>query len=100
MYRYSVHNFSDQTNNGGEGILNSPAKVEVYDYTGIIATYNPSTFTSGSGNTWRVFEIYVSGGSMSFSTINNYVYASTSSDIDAFKNNTDKTQVTFKMSDF
>jgi hypothetical protein len=44
----------------GYEIAQSPAKVEIYDHTGQIKSYTAPAF-SGNGNTWRVFEINVSG---------------------------------------
>lgn len=79
MYRYSIFNYSDQGSDGGNGIYTSPTHVEVYDHTGLIRSYTAPFFTSGTGNTWRVFELNVSGGMYSITDINQYVYASGSS---------------------
>jgi hypothetical protein len=73
-YRYSVHNYSDQTSTGGVGIYNSPARVEVYDASGLVETFDAPVF-NGSANTWRVFEILVSGTSTTIHPINEYVTA-------------------------
>ncbi len=51
MYRYSVHNFSNQYSNGGQGIYDSPAKVEVYNSTGLIYSYLAPVFPANGGNT-------------------------------------------------
>ncbi|RLD24239.1 MAG: hypothetical protein DRI54_06345, partial [Bacteroidetes bacterium] len=64
MYRYSIHNYSEQSITGGEEIYQSPAIVEVYDYTSLIKSYTAPPFT-GNGNTWRVFELNFSGTSYS-----------------------------------
>jgi hypothetical protein len=83
IYRFSVHNYSDQSETGGSGIAQSPAKVEIYDATGLINTFNAPVFT-GSGNTWRVCEINASGSAVSVVPVNTYVSASSSSDASAF----------------
>ncbi len=72
MYRYSVLNYSNSTSTGGQGIADSPAKVSIYDYTGVIKTIDAPAF-SGNGNTWRVFEINVSGTTAQIVTINSYI---------------------------
>jgi hypothetical protein len=64
MYRYSIHNYSDQSASGGQGIAASPTRVQVYDNTGQIKSYTAPA--AGSGNTWRVFEMTVSGGTRTF----------------------------------
>lgn len=56
MYRYSVHNYSDQSENGALGIEQSPAQVKVYDDSGLIRTYRPPAVAATTGDTWRVFE--------------------------------------------
>lgn len=74
VYRYSVHNFSDQSANGFRGIVNSPARVQVYDNTGLIRDFSPPTPpANASGNTWRVFEINSSGATRTITPINAYV---------------------------
>lgn len=65
MYRFSVHNFSDQSATGAQGIAASPTRVQVYDETGQVRSYTAPAATSG--NTWRVFEMTVSGSSRTFS---------------------------------
>ncbi|HON18563.1 MAG TPA: carboxypeptidase regulatory-like domain-containing protein [Salinivirgaceae bacterium] len=96
-YRYSVHNYSDQTMDGGLGIYQSPTLVEVYNHTGLIYSFTAPAFSLGSGNTWRVFEFQVANGTITqFTPINTYVYASSSGDTDIFKS-VDKKDV--KMSD-
>jgi hypothetical protein len=64
MYRYSVFNFSDQSDNGAVGIAQSPTRVRVFDANGPIRTFVAPGATDG--NTWRVFEMTVNGSSVSF----------------------------------
>jgi len=87
IYTYSVHNYSDQSANGGAGINMSPALVDLIGADGLITEYKAPPFTDQSGNTWRVFEIGVSGGSIEFSSINTYLFAEDDSDMEAFKIN-------------
>ena len=86
MYRYSVHNYSDQSSAGCDGIYNSPARVEIYGSTGLINYFTAPSSVGASGNTWRVFELNVTGSSYQVVPINEYVYASYSSDTGTFKN--------------
>jgi hypothetical protein len=88
VYRYSVYNFSTQSTSGGQGIASSPAVVEVYSYDGLLKTYTAPAFT-GSGNTWRVFEMTVSGTSANIVSKNVYVQASSSTDVATFKGASD-----------
>jgi 5-hydroxyisourate hydrolase-like protein (transthyretin family) len=60
-YRYSVFNYIDQTDEGGLGISNSPASVNIYDQNGLVQSFYPPVFTPGGGNAWAVFEIISSG---------------------------------------
>lgn len=99
MYRYSIHNYSNQTVNGGLQIEQSPTLVEIYDMDGLVADFTAPSFT-GNGNTWRVFEINVSGTTTSINPINTYVQASGSSDFDTFKQANDKSKVKFDMIHF
>lgn len=64
-YRYSVHNYTNQSDDGAVGIAESPARVTVYDQSGQIASYAPPEADAGDGDTWRVFELSVSGGGVS-----------------------------------
>ncbi len=99
MYRFSVHNFSDRYQATARGaIVTSPARVELYDHTGLVATFNPPTFT-GNGDTWRVFELTVSGTSVSYTTINTYTLASDVHDGNDFKSNK-KEDIQFEIADF
>lgn len=75
MYRYSIFNYSDQGYEGGNGIYTSPTRVEVYDYSGLVKSYTAPVFTAGTGNTWRVFELNISGSTYSITDINTYLYA-------------------------
>ena len=94
MYRYSIHNYSEQSTAGGAEISSSPTHVEVYDYNSMIKSYTAPPFT-GSGNTWRVFEINVSGTTLSFTDINTYVQASSSGDGEIFNIIDDKKDLEF-----
>jgi hypothetical protein len=61
MYRYSVHNYSDQSTAGAQGIATSPTRVQVYGPQGLLRTYVAPA--AASGNTWRVFDLTVQGTS-------------------------------------
>ncbi|MBU1012675.1 MAG: carboxypeptidase regulatory-like domain-containing protein [Bacteroidetes bacterium] len=99
MYRFSVHNYTNKyTANAGAEIKSSPAKVELYDSSGLKNTFNPPAFT-GNGDTWRVFEIVVSGTNKTINTINTYVLSTSYSDITIFKSGTEKVGQ-FKINDF
>lgn len=90
MYRFSVHNYSNKyETTAGNAIKTSPAKVELYDSNGLVQTFNPPTFT-GSGDTWRVFEITYSGNSYSVSAKNVYVMATSTGDMTIFKSTNEK----------
>jgi uncharacterized protein YfaP (DUF2135 family) len=89
VYRYSVHNYSDQSTLGGSEIAQSSTKVEIYDYNGLVESYTAPAFT-GYGNTWRVFEINVTSTDANVYSINSYVQASSTSDTETFKNIEDK----------
>lgn len=95
-YRYSVHNYSNQGTNGSNGIASSPAKVEVYDQSGLLKRYSAPPATTG--NTWRVFEIIVNGTSKTINDINTYVTASSSGDTGTFGNV--KNKIKFSKYDF
>ena len=60
----------------------------------MIKSYTAPPFT-GSGNTWRVFEINVSGTTLSFTDINTYVQASSSGDGEIFNIIDDKKDLEF-----
>ncbi len=100
QYRYSIHNYTDQSNMGGAGIQNSPAIVELYNSTGLLQRLTAPSFSSGSGNTWRVFEINVaSPGNSQVNVINQYIQASSSGDVGAFRIG-NKPPLTFGPKDF
>lgn len=61
IYRYSVHNYSNQSESGAAEIAASPTRVQLYGDTGLVRSYTAPA--GGQGNTWRVFELSVSGGS-------------------------------------
>jgi hypothetical protein len=87
VYRYSVFNYSDQDPTGSVGIAQSPTTVRVYNSNGLLRTFIAPGATPG--NTWRVFEMTVSGSSVTFnpsSTQNGLGYfdAISSSDTDVF----------------
>lgn len=96
MYRYSVHNYSNQTATGATGIATSPAIVEVYDANGMLNRFVAPT--AGSGNTWRVFEMNVSGTTASITGINSYVTVSSASDNTNFREDGKNTR--FNSKDF
>lgn len=84
IYRYSVHNYTNQTSTGAQGIASSPAVVEIYGYSGLLNRFVSPAYT-GSGNTWRVFEMTVSGTTATVNQINTYVTASSDEDMTVFK---------------
>lgn len=51
VYQFSVHNFSAESALAGCG-----AKVKVYAGSSVVATFNVPT--TGTGNVWRVFQLY------------------------------------------
>jgi hypothetical protein len=85
-YRYSVFNFSNQSDDGAVGIAESPARVTVYDSNGQQASYTAPSADAGDGNTWRVLEI--AGGSTAFDDNGGdtfgYYDADDSGDVDTF----------------
>ena len=82
-YRYSVHNYSNWSQNGSAGIASSPAMVQVYGSSGLITSFSPPDITPG--NTWRVFEIEVAGSNIEIVPIDVYVTASNSRDVNTFR---------------
>ncbi len=86
-YNYSVHNYTDQSVNGGSGIYGSPAHVEIVGSEGLIEEFMAPPFTNSAGNTWRVFEINVAGTDINFNPISTYLFAEDDSDLEAFKIN-------------
>lgn len=85
-YRYSVYNYSDQSDDGAVGIEESPASVKVFDSDGQQASYSPPPASPGDGNTWRVLEI--DGGSLTLDDNSGdtfgYFSAESSSDVTIF----------------
>jgi hypothetical protein len=104
-YRYSVYNYSNKTSTGGSGIASSPAKVEIYDHSGLLKSY-VSPICNVSANTWRVFDIIFSGTNANIVTQNTYITASSSTNLVNFvkpANNqlkTDKKPLLFNIADF
>ena len=106
MYRYSVHNYSDQSATGARGIagLNADgapnpdgraARVElvVTNQQGVVTTSRvytaPAAGSDADADTWRVFEIDASGDQITIRDGGGsglgYVQASGSSDIGTFR---------------
>jgi hypothetical protein len=85
IYRYSVHNYTDQSENGGTGIAESPARVEIYGNNDLIQTFMAPTFNNSTGNTWRVFELECSGGLIEIVPVNTYLFAEDDADLSVFK---------------
>jgi len=99
VYRYSVHNYNDQSIMGGLGIEKSPTKVEIYSHDGLVNTFIAPAFT-GKGNTWRVFEMTASGRNISIEPINTYLQASTDNDMDTFlSENNNKLTIPYLMTE-
>lgn len=88
LYRYSVHNYSNQSENGAVGIDESPAEVRFYNEDGLVDLYSPPDAEEGDGNTWRVFEFTVDNGTVTLDDANGatlgYEQASSSGDMDTF----------------
>ncbi len=83
VYRFSVHNYSDQDATGSTGIAQSPTTVRVYNSNGLLRTFIAPGATPG--NTWRVFEMTISGSNATFnpsSSQNGLGYFTASSDTD------------------
>lgn len=89
MYRFSVHNYSTQSTAGAQGIAASPTRVQLFGPTGLLKTYTaPTATTATTGNTWRVFEVTVTGSTFTISDANGaglgYVTAASSGDGSTF----------------
>ncbi|MEM8557375.1 MAG: hypothetical protein AAGG50_06070, partial [Bacteroidota bacterium] len=93
VYRYSVHNYTDQSSNGALGIAGAlddgqAARVEVYAGDALVRSYRAPAASAGDGNTWRVFEMTVDGDNVTFSGDQpgglDYVDASGASDLSTF----------------
>lgn len=100
IYRFSVHNYTDSDHEGGQGIYNSPAKVEIFDSNGLIATFSPKPFEAGLGNTWRVFEFSINNNEVNITTLDDYVYVENEDDDNSFKSDIAKELTTFNVSNF
>lgn len=100
LYRFSVYNYSDQDLEGGLGIMNSPAKVEVYDAGGLVSSFVAPAFASGSGNTWRVFDLEVSGGVYNLIPVNTYAYYTGSGFVEKRAISGMKPALSFRPTDF
>ena len=99
MYRYSVHNYSNQNLGGGIEIQESPARVEIFDFEGLVSTFIAPEYT-GEGNTWRVFEITASGNTIEINPINTYLQAQHDEDMDVFLNeNGEKPVINYLMNE-
>jgi hypothetical protein len=85
-YRYSIHNYSNQSESGAAEIAASPTRVQVYGDAGLVRSYTAPA--GGQGNTWRVFELVSSGGTATLSDNGGaslgYFTASGSSDTGVF----------------
>ena len=58
VYYYYVHNYEPRDASvSGTEIADSPAVVEVYDVTGLIASFTPSLPVTPTNNLWHVFRI-------------------------------------------
>ncbi|MGM0705769.1 MAG: hypothetical protein ACQETP_07615 [Bacteroidota bacterium] len=88
LYRYSVHNFSNQSEDGAVGIDESPAEVRFYNEDGLVDVYSPPEAEEGDGNTWRVLEFTVDAGTVTLDDAGGstfgYYQASNSGDTDTF----------------
>lgn len=66
VYRYSVHHYSGSGNIGTSG-----ASVRLEFANGTVYNYTPPSLAwTGSSNVWTVFELTVSGGSVSVAPVN------------------------------
>jgi hypothetical protein len=59
LYRFSVHNFSDQSASGAQGMVDLNTEVRLIADGSTIRTFRATNATSG--NTWRVFEMEIDG---------------------------------------
>ncbi len=88
LYRFSIHNYSTQSAAGAQGISASPTRVQLFGPTGLLKTYVAPAATAAAGNTWRVFELNVTGSTYTVADGNGaglgYVTASSSSDVGTF----------------
>lgn len=84
MYRFSVHNYSNDGINGAREIGQSPTRVQVYDNSGLVRQY-VAPVTTLNGNVWRVFEVRLSGSTRTFTDVNTYVTAVSAADVNIFR---------------
>ena len=88
LYRYSVHNYTNQSADGAVGIRESPAEVRFYNEDGLVDVYSPPAAAEGDGNTWRVFEFSVDSGTVALDDANGstlgYEQASSPRDMGTF----------------
>ncbi|MEL7003742.1 MAG: hypothetical protein AAFN93_13550 [Bacteroidota bacterium] len=98
LYRYSVHNYDNQSISGGVEIFNSPTLVEVFDMNGLVQSFSPPPAKSTSGNTWRVFEMNVLGGNIDLTALNNYEQVIDEDNGNNFRSSKNKTR--FKEGNF
>jgi len=98
-YRYSVHNFTTQNETGALEIEQSPALVEIFDSSGKVASFEPPSANSNSGNVWRVFELEVSASSVDITELGTYDFVSDIGDESQFKRASDK-HATYDENDF
>lgn len=98
-YRFSVHNYTAQGNDGADGIKLSPAVVELYDHTGLINTFTPPNTGTAEKNTWRVFEINVTSALVpTVSNSNSYRMAAGVFDTSTFREK--EKNMTFDIDEF
>lgn len=75
VYRYSVHDYSNGSSTSSQVLAQSNARVEVYNYQGLINTF---TVPNQQGTLWTVFEIDGTGHVI---PVNQMSYASSSANI-------------------
>lgn len=99
-YRYSVFNYSNQDSSGGAGIEQSPAHVEVYDSSGLIAEYDPPEAEENSGNTWRVFKMDITDGEVNLEEWGIYEHVEDDHDDSQFRIDPNGKTGSYDISDF
>ena len=100
LYRYSVHNFSEQSTAGAGEIESSPARVEVFDSSGLVESFTPPQATATSGNVWRVFEMNVSNGQFTITESGEYDQVEDEDDASQFKIPSGSKSKLFSVEDF
>lgn len=74
VYRYTVHHYTGTSN-----IPDSGASVKVYQGSSLVRTYTPPADSAATGKwAWTVFEMTVTGGSVSFTEVGTYYLANSS----------------------